>query len=89
MEKTKALKGFKVVKCAPSYGVTIHHDGAKYTLVERDIVRAGMTNKQVDRMVNAISDYLDTFNKQAYNRVYYYAKKLGTKIDNLIEWFGY
>ena len=89
MEKTRALKGFKVVKCAPSYGVTINHSGVKYTLVERDIARIGMTEKQVDRMVDAVSDYLDTFNKKAYNRVYYYAKKLNTKVDNVIEWYAY
>lgn len=89
MEKTKTLKGYKIVKSAPSYGVTIRHDGTKYTLVERDIERIGMTDKQVDKMVDYISDYLDTFDRQAYSRVYYYAKKLGTKVDYLVEWYGY
>lgn len=89
MEKTKALKGFAVVKSAPSYGVSIYHSGVKYTLVERDITRTGMTEKQINKMINAIDNYLDTFNKKAYNRIYYYAKKLNTKVDNLIEWYGY
>lgn len=89
MEKTKALKSFKVVKCAPSYGVSIYHSGVKYTLVERDITRTGMSEKQVDKMCNAVNDYLDTFEKSAYNRIYYYAKKLSTKVDNIIEWYAY
>lgn len=89
MEKTKTLKGFKVIKSAPSYGVTVYHSGVKYTLVERDITRANMTEKQIDKMVDYISNYLDTFNKSDYNRVYYYAKKLQTKVDYLIEWYGY
>ena len=48
-----------------------------------------MNERQIDKMCDAISDYLDTFEKKAYNRVYYYAKKLNTKVDNLIEWYGY
>ena len=89
MEKTKALKHFEVVKCSPSYGVSIYHSGVKYTLVERDIARANMSDKQVDKMIDYISNYLDTFNKSDYNRVYYYAKKLQTKVDYLVEWYGY
>lgn len=89
MNKTKTLKHFEVVKCEPSYGVSIYHSGVKYTLVERDIDRVGMSEKQIDKMCDAISNYLDTFEKKAYNRVYYYAKKLNTKVDNLIEWYGY
>lgn len=89
MKKTKALKSFKVVKSAPSYGVSIYHSGVKYTLVKRDIDRVGMSEKQIDKMCDAIDEYLDTFEKKAYNRVYYYAKKLNTKVDNLIDWYGY
>ena len=89
MENTKKLKGFKVVKCAPSYGTVITHSGIKYTLVKRDIARANMSEKQIDKMVDYISNYLDTFNKSDYSRVYYYAKKLNTKVDYLIEWYGY
>ena len=89
MVKTKALKGYKVVKSAPSYGTVIFHSGVDFTLVERDITRAGLTEKQEERMTDAISDYLDTFKKKEYNRVYYYAKKLNTKVDRLINWYGY
>lgn len=87
--KTRAHKTFEVVKCAKSYGVSIYHSGVKYTLIERDIARVNMTEKQIDRMCDAINEYLDTFEKKAYNHVYYYAKKLNTKVDNLIEWYGY
>ena len=89
MEKTKALKGFKVVKSAPSYGTVIFHSGVKYTLVERDIARAGLTERQEDKMCDAIDAYLDTFKKREYNRVYYYAKKLNTTVNNLIDWYAY